>query len=217
MTKTPLYPKGFQFTDADLTDLIDATHPTVMPLENAMDIMWADCQTEATFTITVHDFPTSGDTTVITADLDGLRYDVFGDVILADNPRGLIGVEHAKNYSEDYAAPTTFTDQIITGQAFGPDNTYQGTYTFSGLMYFNRENALPNIDTSLTVTCSNGAVFQITVTEPGNPQKKQGNYLTIDGQSVMVWFAWSGAAIPATHDPDMTVSVTTTETFNWPS
>lgn len=215
-TKTPLYPKGFEFTDADLSTLVDPTHPTVMPLASAAAIQWQSIEASALVSVIVHDFPTVGSDTTISLSLTGQRIDFFGAPILPTNPRALVGVEHAKSYVLDYSAPMRYPDTFAAGQGFGPDNTYGGTYTFSGLMWFNRVDALPAVDCTFTVTCSNGAVFQMTVTEPITSQKQQGNFLTIDGQGVTVWFAWSGAAVPSTAEPQMSVIATTTAPAIWP-
>lgn len=217
-TKTPLYPNGFEFTDQPLTDFLDTLgHSTVIPRATAASTYWQQCTATVVITITINDYPSVGDVTVIGATLDGHRQDFFAAEILNTNPRALIGVAGRKTFTEDFASPMEFPPSLITGQAFGPDNDYSASYTFKGIMYFNATEAVPFILCAVTMTSSNGALFQISVAEPGGTDKVAGQFLTIDGQAYNVWFAWSGASIPTSADPQMSAVVTTTSFFVWPT
>lgn len=216
-TLTPLYPNGFEFTDAALSDFFDDNHQTIVPLAFAAATYWQQCQAMCGISITIHDYPLPGNTTIIGTTLGvGVRRDFFGGIVLQDEPRKLVGVKGFDNYTTDFASPMEFDSVFVAGQTFGPDNTYSGQYKFRGDLWFNVAEALPFIFANIAMGSSNGAVFQLTVAEPvAFANRTQGDFLTIDGQSLKVWFAWSGAAIPVA-PPEMTATVTTTQTVNWP-
>lgn len=217
-TKRPLYPGGFVLTRRDLATLKDDTHPTVMPVRTAMRNYWKPCQATAVVTVTLHNFPTAGETRAIGTSMVGQRLAKSGVVIPRDKPRRLTGSKHARPYTEDFASPMDFPGGLVSGQEFGPDNFYEGRHTFRGVMYFNRTEALPAVECNYVVTSSNGAIFKLGVgpPDPSFPpaQTKVGDFLVIDGQAIRVFFTWDGAALFGV-DPEMSVVVTTDEAFTW--
>jgi len=215
-TMTPLYPNGYEQTDADLNTKKDDNHQTIVPFSYAMDEYWQKCQAQTVVTITVHDYPLPGNTTIIGSTLSSsARKDFFGSPIPQNDPRKLIGVTGFQDYGSDFASPMEFDSVLETGQAFGGDNTYSAAYTFKGLLWFNPSTSLPFIVCNIGMTSVNGAVLALSVTEPtGNPNRVQGPFLTIDGQALQVWFNWQG--FPFVSPPEMTATVTSTQTFIWP-
>jgi hypothetical protein len=217
-TKALLYPFGFEFTTDDLTTKKDANHQTIMPLATAAANYWQNCQASCVITITIHDFPTLGATTIIGSTMPaGRRKDFFGADIVQTDPRKLIGAKGRVSYETDFASAMDFGSVLETGQAFGPDNTYTASYTFRGLLWFNTDDALPYIICDIVMNSNNGSLFALSVVEPATTDKVSGDFLTIDGQAIAVWFSWAGAAIPTTTAPEMTADVTTTQTMIWPS
>src|SRR6185295_2854823 len=123
-TNTPLYPFGFAFTDSPLTDFLDDTHPQIMPLATALANYWEQCEGSAQIDVTIHDYPSAGNTTIISATLFGFRFDKLGTVILNTEPRKLIGYTTGDYRTEDFACPFDCGSTVVMGQGFGPDNFY---------------------------------------------------------------------------------------------
>ncbi len=216
MTQMYLYPNGYAFASVALTAFLDDNHPAVMTLQQAVDNYFKYCTTDAVVTVIVKDYPIVGTDTTITNTLSGFRLDKTGTAIVPTTPLLIDGATTDYHAGNDFASPYDYANSLVTGQGFGPDNTYGGRFRFDGLMPFNATNAVPAVIGGFTVTCSNGSVFSFSFQEPGTSLKVQGAFFTLNTQSIPIWFSWSGAAIPLTKNPTGTVSVTSTSNFIWP-
>lgn len=212
-TKQLLYPFGYYITDT--LPPVDDLHPVITSLDQAADNYLKYCTLSAAVTVRVNDFPSIGSHTDISDTLSGSRLDVNGDVIIQTDPRSLIG--GSKNYTSpsEFASPYDFPSSLATGQPFGGDNTYEGNYTFRGLMPFTRLHALPQIIGGFLVTCDNGAIFTFAFQEPVTVKKRKVN-LTVSGLVVPIWLSWDGAAVPTTAQPDGSITVSVLNNFIWP-
>lgn len=213
-TKALLYPFGFYL--ASVLPPVDDQHPVITSLDQAMDNYWKYCTLSAVVTVRVNDFPTIGTHTDIADTLSGQRLDFGGSVIIQTDPRSLIGA--TKNYTnpDEFASPHDFPSSFVPGQPFGGDNTYQGQYTFRGLMPFTRTHALPVIQGEFLVTCNNGAVFKFDFQEPVTNPNRRGVSITVAGFVIPAWLSWTGAAVPSTAQPDGSIVVSVLTNFIWP-